>query len=330
MAPDIILALLSLVIIIAGCGLFTNSVEWLGTKCNLSIGACGSVLAAVGTALPETLVPIVAFIRGGADGRAIGTGGILGAPFMLATLAFAVTALGVLGFTRSGRRVTSDMLVDPELLRHDLGYFIIAYLVAVAASFLPVQGARYAVAVALVAFYAYYVWMHFSDGGSIADECEMTPLRLTPGAAVPRLRFVVAQIAIGLGLIFVGAHIFVGHLETIAEHLGTSALVLSIIITPIATELPEKFNSVLWVRDSKDTLAMGNITGAMVFQSTIPVTIGIVATPWALDQAGLASAVIALVSSLLVYGYMRTRGKLSPWALLVGLPLYVVFLVIAF
>ena len=327
---DITFAAASLVLIIIGCELFTNSVEWFGSKCNLSTGACGSVLAAVGTALPETLVPIVAFVRGGADARAIGTGGILGAPFMLATLAFTVTAIGVLGFARSGRRGTSDMLVDADVLRHDLGYFIVAYAVAVAASFLHVQVAKYAIAAALVVFYGYYVWVHLSDESCIRDECEIAPLRITPGVPVPRLRFVVAQIAIGLGFIFVGAHIFVGHLETIAAHLGTSALVLSIIITPIATELPEKFNSVLWVRDSKDTLAMGNITGAMVFQSTIPVTIGILATPWALDKAGLASAAIALTSSLLVYAYMRTRGKLSPWALLVGLPLYVVFLLIAF
>ena len=32
----------------------------------------------------------------------------------------------------------------------------------------------------------------------------------------------------------------------------------------IATELPENVNSVLWIRRRKDTLAMGNITGAMV------------------------------------------------------------------
>jgi len=320
----------ALLIILVGCELFTNAVEWFGAKLNLSTGACGSVLAAVGTALPETLVPIVAFIKGGEAAQEIGTGGILGAPFMLATLAFTVTAIGVLGFTRSGRRDTSDMHVDARVLSHDLGYFLVAYTVAVGASFLPIQGAKYAVAAALVGFYAYYVWVHLKDESCIADECHIAPLRFTPKAVVPRLRWVVAQGLFALGCIFVGAHMFVGHLETIAAAVGTSPLLLSIIIVPIATELPEKFNSVLWVRDSKDTLATGNITGAMVFQSTIPVTIGIIATPWVLDTPALASAAIALLSGTLVYAYMRIRGKLSPWALLVGLPLYAAFLFIAF
>ncbi len=330
LALDVALALGSLLVIVAGCELFTNAVEWFGAKCNLSTGVCGSVLAAVGTALPETLVPIVAFIKGGEEAQQIGTGGILGAPFMLATLAFTVTGLGVLGYTRSGRRESLDMAVDAEVLSHDLGYFLVAYLAAVGASFLPVHGAKLGVGFVLIAFYAYYVWVHFKSGTCIADECDIHPLRLTPRYEVPRLRFVLAQFLIALGCIFIGAHMFVDHLEHVAAYAGVSPLVLSIIITPIATELPEKFNSVLWVREGKDTLAMGNITGAMVFQSTIPVTIGIIATPWVLELRGLASAAIALVSATLVYVCMRMQGKLSPWALLVGLPLYGAFLVIAF
>ncbi len=43
-----------------------------------------------------------------------------------------------------------------------------------------------------------------------------------------------------------------------------------LLVAPIATELPEKFNAVIWIRQGKDTLAMGNITGAMVFQASIP------------------------------------------------------------
>ena len=60
----------------------------------------------------------------------------------------------------------------------------------------------------------------------------------------------------------------------LSETLGAAPLIMSLLITPIATELPEKFNSVLWIRQRKDTLALGNITGAMVFQSTFPVSVG--------------------------------------------------------
>lgn len=328
---DIVLAGGSLLVILAGCELFTNAIEWLGAKLKLSTGACGSVLAAVGTALPETIVPMVAILLMTKEGATdVGIGGIIGAPFMLSTLAFTVTALGVLVYTRTGHRPTAMMQVDSQVLSHDLGYFVIVYLGAVSASFLPWHAAKIAVAGALLLIYAYYVWLHFRTGACIAEEVSMSPLRLTPGCEVPRLRWVLAQTLLALGCIFVGAHVFVDHLTEIAHGASVSPLVLSIIITPIATELPEKFNSVLWVRDSKDTLAMGNITGAMVFQSTIPVTVGLLFTDWVLDKHALASAAIALVSGTLVFAYVKIRGYLSPWALLVGLPLYLVFIYIAF
>ena len=88
--------LVSLVVILSGAELFTNGVEWIGEGFGLSEGAVGSVLAAVGTALPETLLPLVAILSGHAAGEEIGTGAILGAPFMLTTLAMVVVATAVL------------------------------------------------------------------------------------------------------------------------------------------------------------------------------------------------------------------------------------------
>ena len=80
-----------------------------------------------------------------------------------------------------------------------------------------------------------------------------------------------------------GAHLFVEELLDVAESVGVEALVLALILAPLATELPEKVNSFFWVREGKDALALGNITGAMVFQSTIPVGIGLVFTDWELS-----------------------------------------------
>ena len=59
-----LLFVVSLALILFACELFTNGVEWAGKKMDLSRGATGSVLAAVGTALPETSIPILALIAG--------------------------------------------------------------------------------------------------------------------------------------------------------------------------------------------------------------------------------------------------------------------------
>src|SRR3954466_10155350 len=117
---DWVLLVVSLFVILAGAELFTNGIEWIGEGFGLSEGAVGSVLAAVGTALPETLLPIIAIVSGHEAGEDIGTGAILGAPFMLTTLAMVVIAVAVLVFARDGRR-GSDLEIDHSVIRQDLG-----------------------------------------------------------------------------------------------------------------------------------------------------------------------------------------------------------------
>ena len=66
-------------IILLGAELFTNGIEWFGRKLELAEGAVGSVLAAVGTALPETMIPIIAILFAtGASSHEVGVGAILG------------------------------------------------------------------------------------------------------------------------------------------------------------------------------------------------------------------------------------------------------------
>ncbi len=355
MGHDIFIVLLSFVIIIVGAELFTNGVEWLGIRLRLSEGAVGSVLAAVGTALPETLIPFVAlvFFRG-SDVHEIGVGAILGAPFMLATLAFFVTALAAFVYRR--RRPTGWRLrINRAVLSRDLSFFIPLYGTAIAVSFAPeTHWGRYAVAAGLIAVYAYYVYLNLRETAEGAKDQPLTfnlmwaalPL-LRPGGRhrgefqarkalikeqPPRLRAVWGQVLIALGLIVGGAYIFVDGVREIASMIGFSPMIISLVIAPIATELPEKFNSVIWVREGKGTLAMGNITGAMVFQSTFPVTLGMLLTRWhfgdsAAGGAALLSAAMALGSALLLLSWVRLgrREVIAPWPLAAGLLWWLAF-----
>ena len=107
---------LSAAAIVVAAALFTNAVEILGERLNLGAGAVGSLLAAVGTALPETMIPIVAVIASLVTGSSaagdIGIGAILGAPFLLATLAMFVAGVSVLAFQRP--RESDDEVVVGE------------------------------------------------------------------------------------------------------------------------------------------------------------------------------------------------------------------------
>ena len=313
MAIAVVLLVITLFVILLAAQLFTNSVEWLGQKLGLNEGAVGSVLAAVGTALPETMIPIVAILFAASEASdEIGIGAILGAPFMLSTAAFAVTGITVLLLARGGGR-SREMQVDTKVLGRDMSFFLVVYVLAVGASFVPVDGIRFAVAFVLLGLYGFYVYRTVS-GESAATETS-DPLLLArilrQPANQPTLNLTLLQFGLALALIIGAAYVFVENMETVADGIGVPALVLALILAPLATELPEKFNSIIWVRHGKDTLAMGNISGAMVFQSCIPVSVGILFTPWELDEPALISVGIALISTAIVYLTMRRSGVLS-------------------
>ena len=313
---DAVLLLVSFVVILAGAELFTNAIEWFGKKLGLGEGMVGSVLAAVGTALPETMIPVIAilFVRT-EEAQAVGIGAILGAPFMLSTAAMFVTGVAVLAYARSGRRTTA-VNVNQRILGRDLRFFLGMYILAVAMGlpfFDKPLWLRVIAGAALVLAYVLYVRQTASDPQDQTDASheELNPLRLQPNIPSPRMGAVVLQLFVSLAAIVGGAHLFVHEIEVFSTAFGLSPLILSLVIAPLATELPEKFNSVLWIRRRKDTLALGNISGAMVFQSCIPVAIGIWFTPWILNTAAIASAVIAIAAGLLLQVFLRSGSHLS-------------------
>ena len=324
MIDSVIFLVVSLGIILLGAELFTNGIEWFGHRLRLAEGAIGSVLAAVGTAMPETIIPIIAIARGKAT-HEIGIGAILGAPLMLSTLAFFVTGLAVFVFTATGRR-TLHMHVNPTVLGRDLRSFFLVYAIAVGASFLPGRPYKMAAALFLVGAYIYYVRQTFRCVTGPGHEQELGPLHFHRQAEVPHLRVITTQVFLALVLIVGGAYLFVEHIRRVAQAIGASELVLATIIAPIATELPEKFNSITWIRQRKDTLALGNISGAMVFQSSIPPAIALLFTSWKLNQDALASAAVAVAATVFAWAGITWRKRLSPYMLLLGVAFYAAYI----
>jgi len=321
--------LFSLGIILVSAELFTNGIEWLGKRLCLNEGAVGCILAAVGTALPETLIPVIAILFGGGQKAAteIGIGAILGAPFMLGTLAMFITGLAAIIFRH--RRRTQWMQIDRRLMLRDLTFFLGVYSLAILAGFLTGKEIKTLISLILLSAYLIYVWKTL-QGGECTSEADLNPLFLARNNHFPGMGAILTQVLLALAGIIVGAEFFVESIKELAPRLGISPLILSLIIAPIATELPEKFNSVIWVRQGKDTLALGNITGAMVFQSSVIPAIGITLTPWRFEwpAAPLVSAIIALCSAGFVYLTLAKRGKLTPQNIMAGGFFYGIFLVL--
>ena len=325
----------SLAVILGAAILFTNAVEILGERLNLGAGAVGSLLAAVGTALPETMIPIVAILgalilgTGGAAAGEIGIGAILGAPFLLATLALFI--VGAAALTYRGRRKTgSEITTDRQTAIPDLGFFLVCFTLAAAAGIvsLPLY-LKILLAIGLLAAYIFYVVRTLKKDDEPEEGEAPSNLTLWPSRSPAPTWAVAAQLLGTIAVMGAGAHFFVGAVEHISTAVGIPAGLIALVLAPLATELPEKFNSVIWLRENKDTLAVGNITGAMVFQSTIPVSIGILFTPWQLDFLSALAAVFAILSGIVFLGFLLRRAPLRAFVMLGAGSLYIVFVVTA-
>ena len=327
---DAVLLLASFAVILAGALLFTNAVEWMGHRLELGEGAVGSVLAAVGTAMPETLIAIVALIGAeqGADQVAIGA--IVGAPFLLATLAMGL--VGLFAYLYRDRRDQGlELRAHRPTLERDLFFFLAFFALSLALAWGAPAALRIPVGILVLLAYPLYVRRTLSGGGDVQDHGTLDPLlleRRSEHRMNPGLPICAVQLLVGLGAMVGGAHLFVEELLTIADDLGVEAVVLALILAPLATELPEKVNSFFWVREGKDSLALGNITGAMVFQSTIPFGIGLIFTDWALSANATLSIVLGLTGGFLAYEALHRRGRFQLGVVIAWFALYVSYIAV--
>jgi cation:H+ antiporter len=320
-----------LIVILVAAEVFTNALEHLGEKLKISEGVTGSLFAAVGTALPETSVPLLAIFAGTSNAHTnheIGVGAILGAPLMLATLSIFLMALSVY----KARGLTGHLRPERTGLKRDLNYFIVAFLVAAAALYVPHESSaiRIALGVFMVLIYVVYVWQTLKSSKALVDDGHATsaddPMFINKFGLPTNGYTIFLQILLGLALLIAGAKGFINGVEEAASILGISTLLLSLLIIPIATELPEKVNSILWIRKGKDTLAFGNITGAMVFQGTLLPAIGIMLTPWQPQNEVVVGFIVTLIAAVWLR-VMAQRGQLQVWHIAVNGLLYVGYLI---
>ncbi|MER5880127.1 sodium:calcium antiporter [Streptomyces sp. NPDC001910] len=334
-----VLLIVCAVAIYLSCEWFVNAVEWLGERLNVGKMAVGTILAAFGTALPESVVTLVAVTTGATDeAKDIGVGAAMGGPLALSTIAYGVTgAMLVLkhrkeriaagpGATPAGARKEEALgsAADMKRLAKDQKWFLPIFAVKVtlglvAFAFKPVLGLLF------FAAYAVYFWREIRGGDDDEDEGpDLEPLKFQPKAASPSTWAVAAQTALTLVVIFFASQLFVKQLDAIGPMLGLSAAVTALLLSPVATELPEIMNAVIWVRQGKTQLALANISGAMMIQATVPSGLGLLFTRWDFDAALLWSGLITMAAIVYLLLTMRAH-RLTPARLTVAAGFYLVF-----
>lgn len=318
--------LLSAGAIYAACEYFVNGIEWFGRKCRLDATATGTVLAAFGTALPESAVTFIAVVLGRTpEQRDIGVGAALGGPLVLGTIAYAVVGVALWSHRRRLQRATALVKVDNARLARDQRWFLSIFVVKCALG-LVAFALKPWLGVLFIAAYALYVWRELKGGQTEPEEEALEPLKFQPGARDPALWRVIAQSVLALAVIAVASRIFVAQIDAIGVAIGLSSHVVALVLSPVATELPETVNALIWVRQGKERLALANISGAMMIQATIPSSLALFFTPWRFDTPLIVAGVLTTVAVGYLW-WLFQRGHVNArWLVPVG-ALYGVFAV---
>ena len=302
------IASIALISIVLSCILFTNAIEFLGNKLKLGNDATGSILAVIGTGLPELIVPIIAIlgtlytdikIETAQD---IALGAILGSPFMLSTL-----ALFLLSFVLITKK-KNQLYLDITSVQRDYKYFLLAYTIAILFSFNFLSNLRAIASLILLFLYGIFVYRTIIKSRTTCVECECEKIYFNLKNENLSL---ILQLFFSLLILVIASHFFVDEIKYFSVALNVSPAILALLITPFATELPECINSIIWLKQGKDELAIANILGAIVFQTTLLFAIGIILTPWIFNKDLSIIAISTIIGAIIFQLSIYKNKKIS-------------------
>jgi cation:H+ antiporter len=310
--------------IYVACEFFVNGVEWLGRKLGVGETATGTILAAFGTALPESAVTFVAvaFGRDSAQ-KDIGIGTALGGPMVLATLSYALVGFAMLWNWRRLGRKAAVIECESQKLRRDQAWFLSIFIVKLALGLIVLRYKPW-LGVLFLAAYGVYLRQELLGTQVMGDDI-LEPLKLHPKAD-PGLWWPLLQTTVALIVIAIASKVFVGQLESIGIWAGMSPQLVALLLSPVATELPETMNAIIWIRQGKERLALANISGAMMIQATVPTAFGLFFTPWMLSRELVVSGVVTSVAVAALLAIFSKPAVDARWLMPLA-SLYAVFIV---
>lgn len=321
--------LIYLFLIVLTCNLFTNSIEHLGKKFNLDESATGSILAAAGTALPETILPLIAIFQvkgNNSDGIEIGTGAILGSSFLLSAFALFISALAFIFFQK--QKLKNPLNINFENFSRDYKFFIVAYFIAITSTFINEKNLKIIIGAFLICYWIFYAikTISKSNENEVEENCPNLYFAFSNKNLENNIFIILLQTIFSLFLLFISSKLFVDEIQAFSILTKISPLVVSLVLSPLATELPEITNSIIWIKNKKDSLAISNITGAMVYQASICTSIGLIFTDWKFNSIATSNIFCTSCAVLTVFIISRFIKKIPSGLLLSCLIWYLGFL----
>ena len=139
----------------------------------------------------------------------------------------------------------------------------------------------------------------------------------------------IVLIAIGVGLLFIGARLTVDNAVILAEEFGLSDKIIGLTVIAIGTSLPELITSIIAIRKGHADIGIGNIIGSNIYNILMIMGVGAALGGVIIGLDVYADYAIMIVFSLSILIALKTRviNRIMGVCLTMG---YMAYLVLTF
>ncbi len=301
---DFIIFIISMGVLIWGADLLIEQSERIALRFNISEFIIGATLIALGTSLPEMAASVAASLN---DKAALAVSNVIGSNILNITLVLASVFL-----------IAKTINPDRDFFAKDSTWALMPVMVFVLMIF-DHKISRFDALLLLLMMGAYLLFL-IQDSQSMPEaeiDLEDQATFSWPKTSV--------MLLLGLGLVIVGADYTVESASSIAKSFGISEWIIGIVMVSLGTSLPELVVSISAARRGKVDMAIGNIIGSNMANTSVVLGMAALVKPLPVDPLHNIFDITTMIMATLLLVFItanRLYSKSAGISLLILLGLF--------
>ena len=275
-------------VLIWGADLLINQSERIALKFKIPEFIIGATLIALGTSLPEMAASIAASMNGKPD---IAIANVIGSNVLNITLVLATVFI-----------ISKTINPARDFFAKDSTWALVPVLVFIL-MILDGMISRFDAALLLLLMGAYLLFL-LQDAKNIPEE-DLEDIDESPFSWTK----VIPMLVGGVILVIVGAHFTVESASEIAKDFGVSEWIIGIIMISLGTSLPELVVSISAATRGKVDMAIGNIIGSNMANTTVVLGAAALTSPMAINASAYIFDIATMIVATLLLVFI-TANKL--------------------
>lgn len=285
---DFIIFILAMGVLIWGADVLIEQSEHIALKFKIPEFIIGATLIALGTSLPEMAASIAAAYN---HQEEIAVANVIGSNILNITLVLATVFL-----------IAKNINPDRDFFAKDSTWALVPVLIFI---LMIMDGviSRFDAVLLLLLMGAYLMFL-LQDAKNMPEE-ELVDFEASSFSWAK----VTPMLILGLVLVIVGAHFTVESASRIAQSFGISEWVIGIVMVSLGTSLPELTVSISAALKGKVDMAIGNIIGSNMANTTVVLGAAALVNPLAVDASAYMFDLATMLVATLILVFI-TANKL--------------------